>query len=435
MIIRAENLSFCPLIKEETMKKKFVFLVLFFLIISCTSKSKIEIVNSLRLEESDSLTIAKVSVVDISPDGKKMLITDGISGIISQYDLISGKIINFLKPPKSLVDSLAFSDWELPIGFQRNYVFVTREEFKKYRPEFNTDILFNNHFVKALYYNNSDIVVSAYLDAPFYCKETGYNKLTWTILFVYDKNLTYKKIINLHKIPASSQPQPFGICFNNNNLFIVTSNYNAGISNLFSDSLGLISHYDENFIFVKDVANMPERIMKYGFKYSITDNISTIVSDGTDTYFALNYLNYIGFLNKDKKIILKDYNYPTEINFENYNNYLKQNGINIKKSNWVEKVSNEEFIKYFPVSVENIFNVNQNIGVEAYKRNPINQEVSEVSIQLYNKKGDVLKQNNIDYINNNGILQYLTYNNNNNRLMLFRKDSEKGWTMEVAKWE
>jgi hypothetical protein len=140
-------------------------------------------------------------------------------------------------------------------------------------------------------------------------------------------------------------------------------------------------------------------------------------------------VDYIDFLNKSYYLKLKGLPYSNKENFDNLKKYCTKKG--------TFDISYYEILSYLPLAIKNLIPVNKQIGVlsSLYKVKNQEYEISEYYLQLYKKSGELIKQDTISNINKNGSLEYVTYNNKIEKLMLFRKSNEKGWTMEIAKWE
>ncbi len=417
--------------------------MIFFISIT-NSFSKIYIEKNVLIEEKEEFILQNITYVDISTDGNKMLFSDSQTGVISQFDYNSGVLLNKLNPSLVLSDLVAqskakpFKTMEqkgTKIIERTDWKFISLLEEGKINPgkinEETLKDLINNIYCISKYYNNG-IISLANINVPKISNPFDFVHIqTATEFFKFDNKIQHIKVFPLQQENKDVPPLPTAnnFCIFHNYYYVTT--LDAGRYLLFkkNDSLPILAVYDKNGNFIKIKRYLPYLYDFSNLGYLLTDNSLLLETDNEDIYSSFWFVDYIDFLNKSYKIRLKGLPYANKSMFNKLKLYCEKKGS--------FDIEYYEIHKFLPLMIKNLIPVHKQIAVLSTLNEVKKQEyfISKYFLQLYNKSGELVKQDTISNINNNGALQYVTYNNKKNKLLIFRKSNEKGWTMEVTKWE
>ncbi len=420
-----------------------VIILIFFISISI-SFSKIYIEKNVLIEEKEDFILQNIIYVDISTDGNKLLFSDTQTGAISQFDYNSGILLNCLNPSLVLSDLVAQSKAkptkfieqnETKIIERTDWKFITFLEEGKINPgkshEATLKDLINNIYSISKYYNNG-IISLAYINVPKISNPFDYVHVqAATEFFEFDNKLQHIKVFPLNQENKDVPPLPTAnnFCFFHNYYYVTTLDLVRTMMYKKNDSLPILAVYNKNGNFIKIKRYLPYLYDYSNLGYLLTDNNLLLETDNEDIYSSFWFVDYIDFLNKSYQIKLKGLPYANKSMFKKLKLYCQKKG--------TYDIEYYEILKFLPLMIKNLIPVHKQIGVLSTLYEVKNQEyvISKYFLQLYNKTGELVKQDTIKNINNNGALQYVTYNNTKNKLLIFRKSNDKGWTMEVAKWD
>ncbi len=420
-----------------------VIVLLFFVSIS-NLFSKISIESKTTIEENEDCIFQTISYIDVSNDGNRILISDAQSGTICQINYSSGKIINYLVPDLTLCDIVAnstarpYKQWEMKnnkVVETLNWKFITFKQAENIYPgkqnqETMFGLIINNFSISK--YNKTGIISLSNIDVPKISDPfVSIFVQGATEFFQFDNNLKGIKIFPLNQenkdippIPASSN-----FCIFKNYYYITSLDPSRASVDKKSDSLPILAVYDKNGNFIKIKRYLPYYYEFSELGYTLTDRSLLLANDEDDLYASFWFVDYIDFLNKSYHLKLKDLPYAQKDDFRKLKKYCLEKGS--------FDVHYYEIFRFLPLMINNIIPVKNDIAVLSSIYTVTGKEyiLKEYYLQLYHKTGELVKQDTISNNNKNGALKYVTYNKAKNKLLLFRKDDKKGWSMETAKWD
>ncbi len=413
-----------------------IFILVIFLLTPLDLFSKIIVEKNCTIQENENYIIQRISYVDVSPDGKKFLLSDVQCGIIGQFNFYNGNIINYKTPSRDLCDLLALSGTKPMKTYDRDdYKYLTIQSAGEFNPQFKDESylknIINNSFSISKYYKDG-IISLASLNVPKVSPALDAIHLEPAAeFFCFDNNLNNKKVLPLLQMSKDVPPCPtsYSFCFFKDNYYITSFDFSRYNRQKKYDSLPVLAVYDSKVNFIKIKRYIPYLYEYSKLGYRLTGPSLLLATDNEDLYSTHSCVDYIDFLNKSYHLQLKGLPYSNLENFNKLIDYCK------KKESLQLEIN--ELCSLLPLWIRNLIPIGKQIGVLSQKYTVKDNEylTKEFYLQLYKKSGELIKQDTISNINNNGNLEYVTYNNKMKKLMLFRKDEKKGWTMEVAKWE
>jgi hypothetical protein len=414
----------------------YTFIITVLLLIPVELIPKIIVEKTCTIQEDEDYLIQRISNVDISPDGKSFLLSDIQSGIIGQFEMNNGKLKNFLAPKKELSDIFTLTGTKaMKTIIHDDYQYITIQRAGELNPAFKDENYqkntITNSFSISKYFKNGIISLTR-LNVPKVSPELDAIVLEPAIeFFCFNNNLKNIKAFPLHQQNKDVPPWPnsSNFCYFKNYFYITSFDNVRYLKSKKYDSLPILTVYDKNANFIKIKRYIPYLYEYSKLGYKLTGQSILLASDGEDLYSSHSCVDYIDFLNKSYHLKLKGLPYANKEMFDKLINYCEKKGSN--------DLNVCEICTLLPLWIKNLIPIHKGIGVlsQLFEVKEKEYATKELYLQLYKKTGELLKQDTIANSNTNGILEYVTFNNKLNKLILFRKDKIKGWTMEVAKWE
>ncbi len=410
--------------------------------------SKPEILKTVQLEENESVIISTISYVDISDDNSKLILVDRNSNISVQYGLNDGKILSSKGIHKELV-----------------YKFLEKHpKCYKYCSSRHPDKIFDfdtSLIGKEVPLTGTSYLIARYINDKIWIFTTIYAKArevnnpknknvvmtSLTSIAIYDSTLSNlidvkpPRKFKYTQLPTSGQFELL-----DNKIYVTSHNISTNHKDLIQDSLPTISEYDMDYNFIKHVAYLPDEMAECHFRsrYLLLNKnyrpySTPMVPYGDDLIYTHYNYNKIHFVHSQDTIQLRGLPYLQAESYKKIDSIAK---LNIDKH-----FSDEDYMEIMYsglVRNRDVFVSNKNnIGIIGYELISLKEMPAGTPgdrrrnwhVQSYSKTGDLLYTEKIDLVNDNGKLEQMKYNKNDDTLILFRKHKQKGWTMEVMKWK
>lgn len=416
-------------------------------------EQKIELMEKVIIQETDNLILTHIQDVDFSPDGKRLVICDPTSGTLLYINYKTGQILKHLKTDLSLTDSLIISGRK-PLKFlNKQHEYLHRKEYFSRKITHDEVNWIKNKFFKPIYIDDNCI----YLLSAIYAFAKSYDSTnicdSRSALIAVDTNMFIKscKIVENNE---SICPLPLDFIYKRrNNEMLIPCTNGLRQNEMKFDSLPSVSKYDLKGNLIGIVSYLPENYEKYFIGYdfqfvpllaNFEDNIIisypvdlSLYGENNKRYFSLYNLPYsndsgftiFGSLRKDfveecRKNPIFSKNDSGEVYKMKFMDYYK------KKQN--KSLNKKSLERLFPVRIVNLYTINDKIvfWLNIFEASSDNYYFL---LQEYRIDGRLLSQTIIpdDDINK---LKYLSFDKNNNYLVLFKKGPE-GWIIEKRRWE
>ncbi len=412
------------------MKNKLTFFLLFVSLIMSSYEANTEQKNTYNkllelkqidivyLEETNYHVLERITYASVIEN--KLLLTDHADGTIKIFDKNTGKIIDAIKTKIEFSDSVGLSgftpvnmDWEMEYcnTYQKDYHSAMYKDSDLKLGDF-TETNTNNNIISAL----ATLRVAA--------NKIDENKIVLTnspALIKYNQNYEVIDFIAFepvkHFFPVSRD-------------FIETDDffYLSSIDNIRFyyenkvDSLCVLNKYDKhgNFIEVAEFLDGIYTKSEYGYKLY---PLPFLCIQDNDYRLALPFSNNIRGTNFEMQL----QNLP----FNNDSVYQSL----IDSANRKQENLDIDLNTALPVEITGIFNRNGNLVIPTFIN--IDEEGKEGDvfyIQEYNNK-KVSHYSILPAQTDRGFIRFIHYDEIDDNFLIFRKHNQKGWTMEVMKWE
>lgn len=387
---------------------------------SKVSSKNLEMIESLTIEENDSIILSDITSIDINHNNQLILTNEADRSAIL-YDYFNVKFIKSIRPSKAFADSIAYTD-EKPIliaGKQLRYM-----KSSEYRLKGLTDLGINmiksTYFKTYCYENKISILCLVYLPAT--SDNEDFNAMdNRTILLEFNDNLEYEKFIIL-EVNKKTYPVPF-VLTKMTNGDIITCAPNLNYKKSTYDSIVTLSLHNKEGKFLSNIGFLPEKFIKNKLKYlgnwtpfvtNIHDNLFILYPLDTDVYntnqeFCFNLKN-LPFNNDSSLIYFRN----------NFKNIVTKEGM----------VDNRILSKLFPQQIVYTFNANNKLCIIIQVNEDFNSKY--YIVQEYELDGTLLSQT---IINDNPVNQIrnFVFDKYNGYICLIKKNS-LGWSLEKRKW-
>jgi hypothetical protein len=404
-----------------------------FAIDSNIASRKLEIKETIYIEEKEQLILHNISGVDINPLTNELIICDPSNRSLNMYDLSTGKIKKFYKAGLSLSDSVAVSKRKMlktSWNGYKSFKYIKIDEYKDYELSENNLALINNMlFVPRFIDNNLEVLSVIYCQAvaeDLTDKEKRISNNASIISFDDELNI---KNVSILEITEKSYPVPYSFAKDKlkNSYLVSTSDYPRHSIDKKYDTLPAISEYNargdylETNFFLSKIYE--ESLVGYGVPNMV--NITEIYNKFFITLTA--DLNVYDKYNK-KRFGIKNLPFTNDSGFALYCQYFSQ--LNSPKISYEIKKSN--LLRLFPVHIINTFEISGNFVVQILVYDDLSEQGYYYIVQEYTPDGALLSQTNL-YDDNEFKIKYLAYNREKNELIIFKK-GKKRWVMEKRDW-
>jgi hypothetical protein len=418
-----------------------------------TSKlnKEIEKVNEVILEENEDQIINVITFCDFNSGTDKLLIIDGASGLAYQYNNLNGKFIRSFKMPASIADSVAKSG-KLDIRIMNlGWMPIPSENYKLFN--INMDNSPMKPFFSMGKFEGDEIILTGTTYFPIVSSLGDVTLLNYALLFLCDSNFNIKRLIipemNERVFPLNYQ---FSILPDKLLLMTVEPIYDEFGKNRF-DSLEALSLYDINGMYLSPAAYIPEIYTKnYLRMNTLWIPYFDVIVD--IPFIGFPYCDTIYSINNKPLFKLKNLPFNNNYGFESYRekaepyfndfktSYLttdsgmvymqKQVQMQMDKEKQIN-ITNEALDKLMHISISGIFRINNNIMVWLRIKDKDAEMGYYYFLQEYKSDGTLVKYLKIED-NDKEKLQYVTYDNSSDKLVMFKK-TKKNIVMENYKWE
>ncbi len=401
---------------------------------STLHKKSLEVAELVNIEESESLILNDVYATDINFATNKIIVADPVNRSVNIYNYKTGSIINSVTSGLNLSDSLIYSG-RIPLDHTltgRRFRYLKNAEYEEFGLTQQDINLQKNRYFVPKFVSNDKIEILATIYAPA-ISEDNFTVLDNTAAIIkYDSMLNLKRVtVFENSLKGYSLSYAFLIDKERGQYLLTSSTYHRTNTYKLFDSLTAISLYDRNGNFIKVASYLPGiyETVKSGYKLQWMPKIAQINSK---PFIAFPLDLTIYGINSQKRFNLVNLPYSNDHGFE----YFKKNRREIMDPNVsVDRFSEiRDVIKnIFPINIVGLFSVNKNLIVRVLVYDDTVEGGYYYILQEYSPSGELLSQTNI-YEDFNNKIHYVTFDNANNYLVLFKK-SKDGWTMEKRKWQ
>lgn len=420
--------------KKFFLHSKLIFLIIILILIQNINNLNSKNINNnlislknkkiIQLIENDSIFISYISSIRLSPKEDLIAICNAREGNIIIYDT-TGSIKYFFKPNIYLSDSIAIHfkpqySWLK----EANYLTIDERLKNKDRPidiEIIKKQLINN-YQSLIFLDDRTISIGASLKVLMKITETdksiklGLDAVTGIIkLNLNNSDFSIIKADNSYLVTG----MPTNIFFDKiNNQYLLFCTKSARWKQGKTDSLWVLSYFNEKGEFIKPVLSLPEEYIKSHIGYN--ESAPLIAHNDKDKIFAAFPL------------ILKIYDIINNTSF-NLTNLTVSNEDIFKKlitKNSISYKEMDDLLGNFPVIVEDIFfSIKNEIIVVLYSQDKTNPLGPHFIIQKYKSNGEFISDFKMDYKNEFGTIQKILYNKIDNSLILCCLSKDKGYTL------
>lgn len=455
------------------MRNQFIIGIIFIFLINCTPKNKfyeslptkididtslsvknLVLINSIILEEKDKQIIMSIDNCDFLHDKDLLSIVDISNSSLYLYRISNGKFLKHLETNKSqIADSISMNSKSLPNYFRLNWRFILSKDWKQLNINVENDFIKPSFFM-AKFIGSDEILISSVFYVPILSSLGEIIRKPCTAFLHCDLDLNVKKVI-APEANSAIFPQPLQFSFFKDEKFMLISSYSDPerfITNDF-DSIEILSIYDESGLYLCCASIIP---------YCYSNNYLGIGSL-VDPYFdEVNGTFYIGFPYCDtiftlynKPIFeLKNIPFNNNYGFSYYRSkaepYYKKFKTIIQPTDSGEAfrkklsrmareqemsfdISSTTFHDLMPVSISDIFKIRNNIMIWLTIKDKDADMGYYYFLQEYKGDGTLVKYLKIED-NDKEKLQYVTYDNFSDQLVMFKK-TKKNIVMENYKWD
>ncbi len=423
----------------------------------------LDITKEIKIQENEDLIINEIANMDFAENGEEFLICTKSTGTL-RFDSKTGEIIDHILPSDDIYDLLIEHKVNPNLFPGDTFRFLNTEEQKKRSSRLSMNS--GNVFEASRYYKNSiahketlwgtkldiskEVVEGDFVPEPAYSREetteeklalfekiknrqNGFRNYGKVLILTTSLKDGSKNIIDFTNNPLKSPPNAELFYITDDHFY--TSSYNLRYFKepyKPGDSISVISKYTQDGVFLEIAETYPEKYGESGVLYSVIGR-TPCCNIGSDVYITHRlHDSIVCITNREKDFRLKNIEYVTTEMMMEYGKVLA--GYKEKK----ERVPLDTVYKYLKIKNENIFAIGDKLGIYALKCKIENGDKvlpDECIIQVYKQNGDLIKEINLEGITSNGELKYVDYDNINKNFYILRKSNQKGWTMEVAKWE
>ena len=398
---------------------------------SSVQPKRMEIVDTIELEETAELIIQELSSAAISQDGEDLAIAVPPARKLAFYNYEEGKIKKIRFASSKLSDSIALKDIQppdfrfTPMYAPHNWKYIKVDKFSKYKLKQKDTTNINAQFVKMLYHNN-ELYSLVFIYLPTVSDSKQNHTMMQNYCFVAEfNNGSIKKIIPT-EINDYSYFMPSDFVLKSSIIYATTSNFAQ--TKIFGkyDSLLSVAEYDlTNGNKIDNNSCLPESYCKNKIGYSLWwEPQLTKLNDKIYVTYPVD--DYVYGLNNKKLFKLKNLPFSNDSGlklFKTYKKYVKNN----------RKVNKKEILnKLYPIKIVDVFNADGNLAViynVSYSSAPSGYHFI---LQEYTPKGKLLSHSAFRDTPENPI-KHFAWDSFNKYLVLFRKGKQH-WTMERLKW-
>lgn len=416
-------------------------------------KINLVVSSSTMLKEDNEVILQNITELSIRGKMDQVLVTDATSNISVLYNLNNGNIVKYYKGKRDIADSIAHSGvlpppFEMLHGRKARYVPIKelikdiKDNNEEYMQERTLNFNYSCSVRGAKYVGNeifmlSQVMCFARTDDTLKSLRIVANL---PALLVFDTSLVLKRVSPI--LPntqdfnieghACTIPNDF-IYIDDTKEFIITA-YD-GINKRTNTMLNLttLNKYNSNLNKYNVISYLPNEYLETKLGYNI-DYQPQLLKSADRIFCCYPYSKYIYEIADKQNTAFCLSNLP------NYND----NGISyLKKCQNVEKwktkgyLNEDNIMKLFPLRIWKLFNIGNNLGVFlTIRKEDSNNNFEQIFfIQEYTKDGKLVHYAKIEDLDEHGSISNVDFDSINKELLLFRKHTTRGWTMEKARWQ
>lgn len=391
------------------------------------SPKKLQLYESIFLEENDDVIINRISGIEIIDDATKLVVTDAANQIAVLYDFNSGKIIKMIDSKTQNYEWVNHFLDNKPIPKQSirdDLKYIPMSEFSKYGLTEEANKLVKQHYFVAKYFNNR-IVISNLMYIFAVSDNVRENCIDNRSGFCwYDKELNYEKMVVPEVKSGSYFIHGSNEILSNGDIIGTTSNFVYQEKDVM-DSLVTVARYDSTGKLLGNIGYLPEKYSNNKLAYEeLWKPFITSINDSI--FIAYPRVNEIYGPGQIVRFRLKNLPFSNDSGLVHIYNYYQLAKIQQRTPN------SNEIGRLLPLSIVATFNSNGNYGVILLVFDETEPMGFYYIAQEYDIKGNLLSHTKFYDEPENQIRDFV-FDKAHNQLCIVRK-SKNGWSIEKRKW-
>lgn len=380
---------------------------------------------TLQLQEDENIIITRISKIDVSDS--YFVLSDKYSSNIVVYNY-SGKVINHFYPTLDMSDSIVLKCKP----YQENSVFVRNKDYLDYYGNDESSkqklrSLINNRFEEGIVLNDEKILVAGTFQVFQRLNHEPQN--TFNTISNRSGIVIYNIKTNSHQIyNFSSDGTGYGqstSIYKYNDQSICAFFYDSKWIKKYSkfDTIWCMAIYDFEGNYLKPLFQLPDYYI--GLKF-IFGNQPLATFDNQQYYIVFPWHPYVFTKGNNRNFRIK----IESTKNERYFDYLNSISADVDKS----KRGKYHFSDSTDLRVYNILSSNESIFIVFSIKTNISMNNKTFYIHEYDLFGNLIKEEVYDEKFENSIIEYITYSEKYNALLIFSYNDEN-WLLTTRKWE